>query len=165
MQHDVLMSNNIKDRVGILKCCRCQRLERLVLHAWQIEFIKGHQIRYVQRPFNGVHILILKLQRPPEQIDHRSAHSRRDFQPHTESEPPLPQRLLDRLQKIFSLVFFDFDISVTGNPERLALESRALGKQRIDVGGNELFEENELTIAFHRNQTWNLRGYLYARET
>src|SRR5207248_1459100 len=121
-----------------------QRFNWFVRRMRQMELIQSQEIGNVERAIDGVHILVLELKRAAQKFHHRRTHGRRNLEANTESEPALPQCLLYRLQEIFRFVFFDLDIRIARNAKRLYFENRALRKQRTDVFGNQVFQQNEL---------------------
>ena len=135
-----------------------RRVRRLVLGIRQIQFVKRHQIRNVHWTFDRIHILFLQLKRLAQHFDHWNTHCGRDFEPHTKSESPLAQRLLDRLQKVFRFIFFDFDIGVARDAEWLAFQDGALRKQRSNVCRDEMLEQDELAVSLTRINRGTLPG-------
>jgi len=59
------MSNDIEQVFSIPKRRRNDRLERFFLRGREIELIKRHEIRNIQRSVQGVDILLFKLKRTP----------------------------------------------------------------------------------------------------
>src|SRR5437667_3405539 len=165
MQQHLLMTDRIEYRFSLTKHGWSQRFKCFVLRIRQIELIQSHEIGNVERPIDGVHILILELKRAAEEFHHRRTRRRRDLEANTESEPPLPKRLLYRLQEIFRFVFFDLDIRVARNAKRLDFQNRTLRKQRTDVLGNQIFQQNELMRVIHTQEPRNIAWNLDARKT
>ena len=70
--------------------------------------------------------------------------SSRHHQPHHAAEAPLPHAFLDGLQQIFGFQFLDRDIGVARDVEGMRLHHLHAGKQRRQIGGDHLFQPDQL---------------------
>ena len=66
-----------------------------------------------------------------------------NHQPHDAAEAPLPHPFLDGLQQIFRFQFFDGDIRVAGDMERMGLDHVHAAEQGGQIGGDHLFQPDK----------------------
>src|SRR4030095_4991130 len=93
------------------------------------------------------------------------AHPVRNFETHTKSEAALSELLLYRLEEVAGLVFFDLDVCIACDPERLALENPHSRKKRFNVSCNHFLEQHKRIPGItDGNQTRHVRRKLYTCE-
>ena len=59
------------------------------------------------------------------------------------AEAPPPELLLDREQEVVGLVLLDREVGVAGDPEEVVLDDLHAEEQRVEVGLDDLVEEDE----------------------
>lgn len=92
-------------------------------------------------------------------------HARRDLEPYTKTaETAAAKLLLERLEKVTGLVFFDLYVGVARHAEGLAFEDAHSRKERLDVRRHDLFEQCKAIATIYRNQPRNIWRQLNACE-
>jgi len=119
----------------------------------------------VQRTRNGINVVRSELQRFGQQLDHLGTHVFRHFESYTETKTTLTQQQFNAAEKIVRFVLFDLNVRITRNTEGLAPENTRPGKQRVDVRGNQVFEEDKGVLLPDLHKPWNIGRNLDSRES
>ena len=81
---------------------------------------------------------------PREQdLARRRRHRPLDLEPDRLAEAPPPELLLDRQQQVVGLVLLDREVGVAGDPEQVVLDDLHPGEQQVEVGLDDLVEQDE----------------------
>ena len=70
-----------------------------------------------------------------------------DHQAHHAAKAPLPHAFFDGFEQILRFQFFDRDVRVAGDVERMRFEHLHSGKQRTEMSRDHLLQPHELQIA------------------
>ena len=74
---------------------------------------------------------------------HRIRHCLVYFEPDRLAEPSAPQLCLQGQHQVVGLVLLQFQVRVARHPEEVSLQDRHAGEEHIQVGGDDLFKQNE----------------------
>ena len=157
--------------------CRQRRNERRVLQVRTVDFDQAAHPHQRQRAGDLVDVVAVELEVGDQDLEHRSGHGLVDLHPHHVGETPLPDAFFDRLQQVAGFQVLNGRIGVAGHVEGMRLDDLHAGKQRSQVGRDQLFDPDEhlflhhdfgpalrLRSHRHRHQLRQRVGNLHARK-
>ena len=74
----------------------------------------------------------------------RGRHRPLDLEPDRRAEATPAELLLDREQQVVGLVLLDLEVGVAGDPEEVVLLDLHAGEERVEVGLDDLVDEDEV---------------------
>ena len=164
------------EEIGVLgQVVRHAGGERRVAQVGTVERRDRHEGREAQRRRRRVDVLLVDLQLLDEHAADALGDAHADLESHARAEAAPPHLAIDDRQQVVSLVLEDVDVHVARDAERVTAEDLHAREQVVEVGGDELFEGQELRggAVRHRGAAFENRagdearqalGHLDARE-
>ena len=97
----------------------------------------------VEHPLDLVGVLIPEPEAAQKDLARRHRHRAFDFEPDRLAEPPPAELLLDREEEVVRLVLLEGEVGVPRHPEEVVLDDLHPAEQEIEVGLDDLVEEDE----------------------
>ena len=122
---------------------RGDRRPRHGLEVRPVELGDRPQPGQVQHPADLVAVGLAETQAAQQQGSRGGRHRPLDLEPDGRAEPPAPELLLDRQEEVVRLVLLDLEVGVAGDPEEMVLLDLHAAEQRVEVGLDDLVEQDE----------------------
>ncbi len=97
----------------------------------------------VEHPADVVAVGLAEAQPAEQQRARRRRHRALDLEPDGGAEATPAELLLDRQEEVVGLVLLDLEVGVAGHPEEVVLVDLHAGEQRVEVGLDDLVEQDE----------------------
>ena len=78
-----------------------------------------------------------------EQLEHAVRRAGLDLQAHGAAEAAAPQLHLEGDEEVVGLLLLDGEVGVAGHPEHPVVDHRHAREQRVEVGRDQVFQEDE----------------------
>ena len=96
-----------------------------------------------------------------EQLAHRVGHAVLDLEAHRSTEAAAAQLHLECDEQVLGLFFFECEVGVAGDAERLGLAEDHAGKERVEVRGDDLLDGDESVLVGELEESRQDRGHLH----
>ena len=146
MDHDVPFGNG-RPEIGRVDGSqfrrRLRRHRRIAQVIIAVDADEGEKDLAVQRTGDGIHIPFFELQFVTQEVADHAARRRRQFQADSRPFAAFLQALFHFHQKILGIVV-DIQVSVAGDAERCDFQDVAAQEEAFRIGGDDIFQEEEL---------------------
>ena len=97
----------------------------------------------VEHPADLVAVVLAEAEAAQQQRLRRVRHRPLDLEPDRLAEAPAAELLLDRQEQVVGLVLLDREVGVARDPEEVVLLDLHPGEQRVEVGLDDLVDQDE----------------------
>ena len=137
---------------------RCFRDELPLFEIVAVEADDRPESRHIERAGKTEDLRLADVQFAHQQIQDVRIDCFFDFETNRRPEAAAYQFALEGLQKILGVIFFDFEVLITGDAERVMLADLHSREELVEVSGDDVFQRNVALIADFdeaRKKRWN----------